>query len=704
MSDERGELLTLVNEPKLDPIESSVLPPVEKVDEREWWLWGLAITVTLVLVVGILSLAFPGFVLSTSAVDLLNVREWIRALAALVLLFDIHTVYQHLQIQQIRRCLAQRDRLFQLITESAVDMIAVIDGEGKRLYNSPAYHKILGYSPEDLSATSSLDQVHPDDRARVLEAAEKARATGRGERLEYRFRHRDGSWRVLESTASPIPGPEGKAEGLVIVNRDVTDRARAQAALAHHTLHDHLTELPNRALFLDRLRRALVRAERHPEARFAVLFLDVDEFRVFNDSLGHRAGDDLLRQIAKRLISCLRDSDTIARVEIASASLADSTVARIGGDEFTVLVEDLHNPSDAIRIAERIQQRLAVPFSIGDTAVSLSTSVGIAFPEDHPYTAEDLLRDAEIAMYRAKQRGRAGCEIFDNAMHVTAIERLQLETDLRRAVELGEFETYYQPIIDLSNGRVVSVEALSRWQRPTGTTMPVEFIDLADATGLILPLNRQLLHEACLQVKSWHLRFSSDPPLRVSVNLTPRQFAQADLCTQFRKIFDETGADPRWVDLEITETIAMADVERSMAVLAECKGLGVGISIDDFGTGYSSLSRLKHFSVSTLKIDRSFISAVHEDPDAREIVRAIIQLAHNLGLKVVGEGVETEKQEGILCDLGCDLAQGFLYSRPEKPDMIEHLFTQTSARNHGPRETCSPVLCSSKNRSAIENR
>ncbi len=693
-----------MNEPMLDTIESSALPPVEKVDEREWWLWGLAITVTLVLVVGILALAFPGFVLSPSTLDLLNLREWIRALAALVLLFDIHTVYQHLQIQQIRRRLSQRDRLFQLITDSAADMIAVIDGNGKRLYNSPAYHKILGYSPEDLAATSSLDQVHPEDRARVLEAADKAKATGRGERLEYRFRHKDGSWRVLESTASPIAGPEGKAEGLVIVNRDVTDRARALAALAHHTLHDHLTELPNRALFLDRLRCAIVRAERHPEARFAVLFLDVDEFRVFNDSLGHRAGDDLLRQIANRLTSCLRDSDTIARVEIGSASLADSTVARIGGDEFTVLVEDLHNPSDGIRIAERIQRRLAVPFSIGDTAVSLTTSVGIAFPENQTYTAEDLLRDAEIAMYRAKQRGRAGCEIFDSAMHVTAIERLQLETDLRRAVELGEFETYYQPIVDLSNGRVVSVEALSRWQRPAGITMPSEFIELADATGLILPLNRQLLRDACLQLKSWHLRFPFYPPLRVSVNLTPRQFAQEDLCVQFRKIFEETSVDPRWVDLEITETIAMADVERSTAVLAECTGLGVGISIDDFGTGYSSLSRLKHFSVNTLKIDRSFISAVHCDPDAQEIVRAIVLLAHNLGLKVVGEGVETEEQEGFLRGLGCDFAQGFLYSRPAKPEMIEHLLTESSARSRNLGEICSPVLSSDENTSAIENR
>jgi len=681
-----------VKQPILVPIEASSLPEMEKVDEREWWLWGLAITITLVLLLGILSLTFPGFVVSPSTVDLLNLREWIRALAALVLLFDIHTIYQHLQIQRMRRRLAQRDRLFQLITESAADMIAVIDGEGKRLYNSPAYHKVLGYSSEDLAATSSLDQVHPEDRARVLEAADKARETGRGERLEYRFRHKDGSWRVLESTASPIPGPEGKAEGLVIVNRDVTDRARAQAALAHHTLHDHLTQLPNRALFLDRLRRTVLHAERHPEARFAVLFLDVDEFRVFNDSLGHRAGDDLLRQIASRLTSCLRETDTIARVETAGTSVVDSTVARIGGDEFTILVEGLHNPSDGIRISQRIQQKLAAPFEVEGAAVSVSVSVGIALPENQNQTHEDLLRDAEIAMYRAKQRGRAGCEIFDSAMHVSAIERLQLETDLRRAVELGEFETYYQPILDLCSGRVASLEALSRWQRPAGITMPAEFIELADATGLILPLNRQLFREACLQLRSWQQQFPSDPPLRISVNLTPRQFAEENLCAQFRTILEETGVDPRCVDLEITETIAMAEVKRSTKLLAECKDLGLGISIDDFGTGYSSLSRLKHFSVNTLKIDRSFISALSSDSNAEEIVRAIILLAHNLGLKVVGEGVETEGQEEFLRGLGCDFAQGYLYSRPAKPEMIEHLLTESSACHGVQRQSAEPSI------------
>jgi EAL domain-containing protein (putative c-di-GMP-specific phosphodiesterase class I) len=250
---------------------------------------------------------------------------------------------------------------------------------------------------------------------------------------------------------------------------------------------------------------------------------------------------------------------------------------------------------------------------------------------------------------------------------------------------------------------VVGLEALSRWQRPAGITMPSEFIELADATGLILPLNRQLFREACLQLKSWHRQFPSDPPLRVSVNLTPRQFAEEDLCAQFGSLLEETGVDPRCVDLEITETIAMADVERSFSVLTECKDLGVGISIDDFGTGYSSLSRLKHFSVNTLKIDRSFISAVHHDPDAQEIVRAIVVLARNLGLKVVGEGVETENQEGFLRGVGCDFAQGYLYSRPAKPEMIETLLAESSAGYPNSRKIHNPALGSNEKYSATEN-
>ena len=300
---------------------------MRQVEGREWWLWGSAVVVTLVLTFGILSLTFPGFHLPTDSAYSLNLKEWVRGLAALVLLFDIYTVYQQRELQRIRRQLGERERLFQLITENAADMIAVIDCDGQRLYNSPAYQTILGYDPEELAATSSMEQIHPEDRARVLEAAEKARNTGRGERLEYRIRHKDGSWRFIESTASAIRSPEGETEGLVIVNRDITQRKRAEEKLDHLSFHDGLTNLPNRALFLDRLQRAITQSRRHSDFRFAVLFIDIDEFKVFNDSLGHAAGDALLIQIAQRLNVCLRGADTISRCQLGNT--ADPLGARL---------------------------------------------------------------------------------------------------------------------------------------------------------------------------------------------------------------------------------------------------------------------------------------------------------------------------------------------------------------------------------------
>jgi PAS domain S-box-containing protein len=655
---------------------------MRQVEGREWWLWGFAVAVTLVLTFGILSLTFPGFHIPTNSVYSLSLKEWVRGLAALVLLFDIYTVYQHLQLQRMRRQLAERDRLFQLISENAADMIAVVDRDGHRLYNSPAYQKILGYGQDELSATSSVEQIHPEDRTRVLEAAQKARLTGRGERLEYRIRHKDGSWRVLESTASAIRSPEGKTEGLVIVNRDITERKRAEEKLDHLSFHDGLTNLPNRALFVDRLQRAITQARRHSDFRFAVLFIDIDEFKVINDSLGHAAGDALLIQIAQRLTVCLRGADTVSRPRLGDTPaplLGESTLARPGGDEFTVLIEELHDPSDTIRVAERIQQRLAVPFDLNGQEIVLTVSIGVAFSGSSGAEAQDVLGDAEIAMYRAKSTGKGRCEVFDHAMHADAIKRLQLETDLRKALELNQFRVYYQPIVSLPNGQIVGFEALSRWQRPERLVMPGEFIAVADETGIILPLNRQLLYDACRQLRAWQALFPSDPPLTLNVNITPKQFAQPELASQIGKTLQETGLDPRCVNLEITETIAMADAERSAVVLSELKALGVRLDIDDFGTGYSSLSRLQGFPVDTLKIDRAFISRIDTDLATHEIVRVIVMLAHGLRLKVVAEGVETQAQVDLLKDIGCELAQGYFYSKPVAAETIEQLLRDNSA-------------------------
>jgi diguanylate cyclase (GGDEF)-like protein/PAS domain S-box-containing protein len=644
----------------------TTLPRVREVEWREWWLWGFAVAVTLVLTFGILSLTFPGFHMGNDRVYVLSLKEWVRGLAALVLLFDIYTVYQHLQLQRMRRRLAQRDRLFQLISENAADMIAVVDKNGARLYNSPAYQKILGYSQDDLTNSSPMEQIHPDDRTRVLGAAEKTRITGRGEQLEYRIRHKDGSWRVLESTASVIRGMKGETEGLVVVNRDITQRKRAEEMLAHNSFHDGLTNLANRALLLDRLGRALATSKRHAEFKFAVLFIDIDGFKVFNDSLGHTAGDALLIQIARRLSACLRRVDTISRQRLGEGDepvLEDNTLARPGGDEFAVLAEELRDPSDAIRVAERIQQKLALPFDVDGHEIVITASIGIAFSNPSA-EAEDVLRDAEIAMYRAKHTGKARCEVFDNAMHAGALKRLQLETDMRRGVSLGEFHVYYQPIVSMQNGQIVGFEALTRWHSPKGLVMPNDFIPVANETGIILAINRQLLIEACRQLRSWQQLFPSDPPLSLSVNISPKQFAQADLASQIGQLLQESGMDPRCVDLEITETIAMADAERSAGVLAQLKALGVGLDIDDFGTGYSSLSRLQRFPVDALKIDRAFVSHMDSDKETYEIVRIIVMLAHNLGLRVVAEGVETQAQLDLLRQVGCERAQGYLFSKP----------------------------------------
>ena len=637
--------------------------PMRQVEAREWWLWGFAVTVTLVLTAGIVSLTFSGPHLLKNT-EWLDLKEWVRGLACLVLLFDIYTVYQQLQLQRIRRELTQRNQLFEVITENAADMIAVIDYAGNRLYNSPAYQKVLGYSSEELKLTSSVEQIHPEDQQRVLEAAEKARLTGRGERLEYRIRHKDKTWRILESVATAIPNEKGQIEKLVIVNRDITERKRAQEMLVHNALHDTLTNLPNRTLFLDRVRHVLTLFQRHQSYKFAVLFIDLDEFKVFNDSLGHAAGDSLLIQIARRLTVSIRAVDSISRpapMQSANTFASEESLARLGGDEFTILLEEIRDCGDAIRVSERIQQRLAVPFAVEGHEVVMTASIGIAFCGASYTNPEDLVRDAEIAMYRAKREGKARCQVSDSAMHTLAVKRLGLETGLRRALELGEFRVHYQPIVSLESGKIVGFEALSRWERPEGLLLPAHFIQIAEETGIILPMNRLLLREACLQLRAWHSQFPCDPPLTMSVNITPKEFAQPDLTAQIGTILGEVGISPNRINVEITENIAMADPQRSSLVLSELKALGVHLSIDDFGTGYSSLSRLQGFPVDTLKIDRSFISKMETDS---EIVRIIIMLAHNLGLKVVAEGAETAEQVRLLKQLKCELAQGYFFARP----------------------------------------
>ena len=419
---------------------------------------------------------------------------------------------------------------------------------------------------------------------------------------------------------------------------------------------------------MDRLERALKRSKKKKSYRFALLFLDLDRFKVVNDSLGHLIGDQLLVGIGRRLERCLRTTDTVSRYE------DKHLLARLGGDEFTILLEDIRGVNDATLVAERLIKEVMRPFDLSGHEIFVSTSIGISISTTGYENAADILRDADTAMYRAKTEGKARYEIFDPTMRDHAVARMQLETDLRRAVENQEFRTFYQAIVSLTDWKIFGFEALVRWQHPTrGLVSPAEFIPLAEETGLILWLGRWVLQEACSQMALWKAQFDGSAPKIVSVNLSARQFAQPDLVNQLAQILKDTGLDARQLKLEMTESLVMQNVETASAMLKEMKALGVLLGIDDFGTGYSSLSYLSRFPIDTLKVDSSFVSRIGEDKENLEIVRTIITLAHNLRMDVIAEGVETAEQLSQLRDLGCEYGQGYYFSRPVSAEEANHL-------------------------------
>lgn len=592
----------------------------------------------------------------------------------LLCLVPIFVAYQHLRMEHLRRKLNQREELFRLISENAADMIALVDVSGKRLYNSPAYEKVLGYTAKELAVTSAYQQIHPDDIQRVMAAAQEARITGAGNRLEYRIRHKDGHWLTLESTASAIRNEKGEVEKLVIVNRDITERKRAEEKLKHNAQHDGLTDLPNRTLFLDRLQRAFERARKNPSYKFAVLFMDIDGFKVFNDTMGHGVGDEILIEIGRRLANCLRFEDTLSRTTpMDSVQQGDEVLARMGGDEFTILIGSIEDPSDAMRVANRIQDALGI-FVVEGREVFISASIGIALSTTPRERAEELMRDADIAMYRAKALGKSRCEFFDEEMHTKAVKLLNLENELRRAVDEQDFRVHYQPIVQLESGSIVGFEALVRWRRsPDCLASPDTFIGVAETAGLIVPLGKWILREACQQAQRWQARYPRDPALNVTVNVSPKQFAHSELVNDIKEVLEETGIDPRRLHLEITESVAMADPARTNEVLWQLKDLGAGVCLDDFGTGHSSLSRLRRFPVDVLKIDRSFVSHMDSDAEARQIARLIIEFAHTVNLQVIAEGVETNAHLEHLKRLGCEFGQGYFFSRPVDPEAVERL-------------------------------
>ncbi len=570
---------------------------------------------------------------------------------------EIHTVSRDItQRRANEEALRQAEEKYRSIFENAVEGIFQTTPEGKYLDANSSLARIYGFdSVEELRATFSNIAgqlyVEPNRRAEFVAVMDEQ---GEVSNFESQIRRKNGELIWISENARAVRDEKGAIvyyEGTV---EDITATRDNKQQLLHDALHDRLTGLSNRALFMDRLEQAFARLVRHPDHLFAVLFLDFDRFKNINDSLGHLAGDELLKAIAQRLQECLRPGDT---------------VSRFGGDEFALLLEDVNDLSGATLVAERIQNAMRTPFQLGKQEVFSSASIGIALGHGNYERAEDLLRDADMAMYRAKARGKARHEVFDAEMHTRAVALLQLETDLRWAIERNEFRLYYQPIVRVEDQSIVGFEALIRWQHPErGLVAPAEFIPIAEETGWIIPIGRWVLEEACAQLAKWQTEFAAAQPLSMSVNLSGKQFSQTDLIEVVETIIRESGIAPDTLKLEITESAIMEDAQIVTQRLLELRKLGVRLGLDDFGTGYSSLSYLHRFPLDTLKIDRSFVARLLEDGENREIVRTIVTLGKNLGMDVVAEGVEEAKQLEDLRGLNCQHAQGYLFARPLPAD------------------------------------
>ena len=585
-------------------------------------------------------------------------------------------IYQQFRIYEIHRISRKKEELFQIVTENAADMIALVDVHGRRLYNSPAYKRILGYSAAELGETSSFEQIHPDDRFKVLEAAREATKTGVGKRLDYRIKHKDGSWRVLESLASTIRDENGEVAKLVIVNRDITERRRAEEQLEHNLFHDPLTGLPNRRLFLDRLQHSFVRSRRDSGRPYTLVLLNVDHFKVFNDTMGMGAGDHVLLEIGRRLGSHLRQEDKIARRESGRVT-AEAVLFRLGGDEFVILFDAVGDASDAMRVAQDMQAGVAEPFFVESHEVRVSMSIGIALSTVTHERPEEVLKDADVAMRRAKALGGSRCEIFDEAMHTRAVGRLRLESDLREAMAEHQFRVYYQPVVHLATRRIASFEALLRWDHPSqGMISPYRFIEAAEDSGILVSIGHWLMLQACRQLREWDTSNYAEQAVSITVNVSARQFAGAGLVGDIQKTLQDSGIAPARLQLEITESVAAADPKLTVSVLSHLKQLGIGVILDDFGTGTTSLRGLRQFPVDALKIDRSLVREMQADRTAGDIVELIATLAQKMGLRTIAEGIENARQMERLRELGCEYGQGYYFSQPMEAKAVLQFMQQ----------------------------
>jgi diguanylate cyclase (GGDEF)-like protein/PAS domain S-box-containing protein len=583
--------------------------------------------------------------------------------AILMATLGVVAVMQWIRAYQLRRASAKREELFRIVTENAADMIALVDVKGNRLYNSPAYRRVLGYSAADLAETSPFDQIHPDDRFKVLEAAREARQTGVGRKLEYRIRHKNGTWRVLESVAGTIRDGNGDVGKLVIVNRDITDRKQAEELAERNAFHDGLTDLPNRRLFLDRLHNLYERSKRNPARQHALMLVDLDGFKNWNDALGPSLADQVIVEIGGRIEGCLRGEDTVSRAQ--NLALQDAILSRMGGDEFTVLVEGIAEPSDAMRVAKRILAALARPMELAGREVRITASIGIGLSAPTHTQAEDLLQEADVAMRRAKSLGGSRCEVFDEALHNRAMKRLNLEGELREAIRQNQFRVYYQPIVELNGRRLAGFEALLRWQHPEqGLISPQSFLAAAEDTGLLVSTGQWILLEACKQLRAWDAIEHGAGAVHVCVNLSPKQFCDPGLAGDLEAILRDTGVDGSRLRVELTERVAAADPKLSHTVLSQLRQLGVKVTLDDFGTGRLSLSELGRLPADALKIDGELIETILTDRNAYETVELILLLGQKFKLQMIAEGIESEKEWEMLRALGCEMGQGYFFSPP----------------------------------------
>jgi PAS domain S-box-containing protein len=561
---------------------------------------------------------------------------------------------------------ATRARLHQILSSTpAVVYTCAPSGDHVATFVSDNIIEQFGYTPNSFVEPNFwLGRVHGDDLPRVLRELKHVQELGEVA-SEYRFRHSDGDYRWICDRMRLVLDSTGRPKELVGCWIDITEQRRAEETIRNLAYFDGLTGLPNRVLLRELLGHALANAERH-ERSLAVLFLDLDQFKRINDTLGHDMGDTLLQEVARRLVGCVRRSDAIFQEgEVGSLPQADEegAISRLGGDEFVLILSEIGSSEDAANVARRIAAALSQPIQLGPDEVTVTASIGISVYPHDASDAETLLKHADAAMYHAKEQGRNSYRFYTEALNERTARRFAIEFNLRRALERGEFVLFYQPRIDIQAQRVVGMEALLRWQRPVeGLVLPGEFISVAEENGMIVPIGEWVLQEACRQAAAWSA--SGLAPLTVSVNISAAQFKRDRLVENICRVLQETGLDPGLLEIELTESMLIEDTELSATMLEKFKDIGVNISIDDFGTGYSSLSYLKRFALTALKVDQSLIRDLATNPNDSAIVSAAIALAHSLHLRVVAEGVEHELQAAILRSKGCDEAQGYLFSPP----------------------------------------